>query len=81
MLFEWKSRFKAGHYSFDGDKRPQRSTTSKTDESVKQIGKLIQEDHGLTTQELADKVSIIESAVIELESVIQIALNGTCYAL
>ncbi|MBZ5797537.1 hypothetical protein K8353_46760 [Burkholderia contaminans] len=48
QVFEWFKRFKEGRETTEDDPRPGRPSTSKTDENIVKIGKLIRENRRLS---------------------------------
>jgi len=51
---EWSSRFKSGRRSFEGDPRPDRPSTSHTEETVACVREIIRADRRLTIREVAE---------------------------
>ncbi|KAJ8943649.1 hypothetical protein NQ318_005651 [Aromia moschata] len=47
-VFEWFKQFKEGRETIEDDPRTGRPSTSKTDENIEKIGKLIREDRRLS---------------------------------
>ena len=52
--FEWYSRFKSGHQSFEDNPRPSRPSTSHTKETVACVREIIRADRRLTIREVAE---------------------------
>jgi len=52
--FEWYSRFKSGRWSFEDDPRPDRPSTSHTEETVACVREIIRADRRLTIREVAE---------------------------
>jgi len=57
--FEWYSRFKSGRRSFEDDPRPDRPSTSHTEETVACVREIIRADRRLTIREVAEEVRIV----------------------
>ncbi|KAJ8960885.1 hypothetical protein NQ318_020184 [Aromia moschata] len=58
QIFEWFKRFKEGRETTEDDPRPERPSTSKTNENIEKNGKLISEDSRLSIRELAEITGI-----------------------
>ncbi|KAJ8941345.1 hypothetical protein NQ318_004789 [Aromia moschata] len=58
--------FKEGRETTEDDPRPGRPSTSKTDENIETIGKLIREDRRLSTRELAEITGIDKECVRQI---------------
>ena len=56
--FEWYSRFKSGHRSFEDYPHPGRPSTSHTKETVARVREIIRADQRLTIREVAKEVRI-----------------------
>ncbi|KAJ8944329.1 hypothetical protein NQ318_016136, partial [Aromia moschata] len=69
QVFEWFKRFNEGRETTEDDPRPGRPSKSKTDENIEKIGKLIREDHRLSTPSIR---GLAEITGIDKECVRQI---------
>ena len=54
----WYKRFKEGRGNVNVDARPDRSSTSTTDENIEAVKKMILDNHRVTTREIAADVGI-----------------------
>ncbi|KAJ8963425.1 hypothetical protein NQ318_018905 [Aromia moschata] len=63
QVFEWFKRFKEGRETTEADLLPGRPSTSKTDENIEKIGKLILEDRRLSIRGLAGITGIDKECV------------------
>ncbi|KAJ8959646.1 hypothetical protein NQ318_021833 [Aromia moschata] len=66
QVFEWFKRFKVGRETTEDDPYPGRPSTSKTDENIEQIGKLIREDRRLTIRGLPEITGIDKECVHQI---------------
>ncbi|KAJ8962827.1 hypothetical protein NQ318_001227 [Aromia moschata] len=66
QVFEWFKRFKEGRETTDDDPRPGLASTSKTDENLKKIGKLICEDRRLSIRGFAEITGIDKECVRQI---------------
>lgn len=65
-VFEWHKRFKEGREDIEDDPRPGRPSTSKTDENIEKIGKVIREDRRLSIRAVAETVGIDKESVRQI---------------
>ena len=56
--FEWYSHFKNGRRSFEDDPRPDRPSTSHTEETMARVQEITHADRRLTIREVAEDVGI-----------------------
>ncbi|KAJ8948678.1 hypothetical protein NQ318_004466 [Aromia moschata] len=66
QVFEWFKRVKEGRETTEDDPRPGRPSTSKTDENIEKIGKLIREDRRLSIRGLAEIIGIDKGCVRQI---------------
>jgi len=66
QTYEWWKRFKEGGTSVDDDPRSGRPSTSKTDDNVAKVCKVIHSNRRLTVQEVAEEVSISKTVCHEI---------------
>ncbi|KAJ8959861.1 hypothetical protein NQ318_011595 [Aromia moschata] len=65
-VFEWFKRFKVGHETTEDEPRPGSPSTSKMDENIENIGKLIREDHRVSIRGLAEIIGIDKESVRQI---------------
>lgn len=65
-VFEWCKRFKEGREEIEDDPRPGRPSTSKTDENIEKIGKVIRQDRRLSIRAVAETVGIDKESVRQI---------------
>ncbi|KAJ8940841.1 hypothetical protein NQ318_005287 [Aromia moschata] len=66
QVFEWFKRFKEGRETTEDDPRPGRPSSSKTDENIEEIGKLIREDRRLSIRGLTEITRIHKECVCQI---------------
>ncbi|KAJ8960428.1 hypothetical protein NQ318_013711 [Aromia moschata] len=66
QVSEWFKRFKVGRKTTEDDLRPGRPSTSKTDENIGNIAKLIREDRRLSIRGLAKITGIDKECIRQI---------------
>ena len=62
-VFEWHKRFPEGRMSVEDDQRTGRPNTSRTDENVERINRIIREDRRFGVHMIAETLSIDKDTV------------------
>jgi [histone H3]-lysine36 N-dimethyltransferase SETMAR len=62
-VYKWYERFKSGNESVEDEQRSGRPSTSKTDENVQKVSKLIRSNRRLTIRELTEELNISYGSV------------------
>ena len=57
-VYKWYERFKSGNESVEDEQRSGRPSTSKTDENVQKVAKLVRSDRRMTVRELTEELNI-----------------------
>ena len=57
-IFEWHKRFREGRESVKDDERSGRLTTSRTDDNIAAVDKMVKEDRNVTSRLIADTLGI-----------------------
>jgi transposase len=57
-IFEWHKRFREGTDSMKDDENSGRPTTSRTDDNVAAVDKMVKEDRKVTSRLIADTLGI-----------------------
>ena len=63
QVFEWFKRFKEGKEEIKDDQHPSRPNTSKTDASIEKVGEIVQQNHRLSIQAVAELINIDKETV------------------
>jgi DNA-binding XRE family transcriptional regulator len=63
---DWHIRFKEGRTSIEDNERPGRSSTSKNEENIQKIRKVIRSNCHLTVREVAEEVGILKATCHEI---------------
>lgn len=62
-VYKWYERFKSGNESVEDEKRSGRPSTSKTDENVQKVAKMVRSNRRLTIRELTEELNISYGSV------------------
>ena len=65
-IFEWHKRFREGRESVKEDERSGRPTTSRTDDNIATIDKMIKGDRNVTSRLIADTLGIPKTVVLRI---------------
>jgi len=65
-IFEWQKRFREGRGSVKDDERSGRPTTSRTDDNIAVVDKMVKEDRKVTSQLIADTLGIPQTVVLQI---------------
>ncbi|EGI64099.1 FLJ37770-like protein [Acromyrmex echinatior] len=65
-VFEWFKRFQDGREDVEGDSRPGRPSTSKTDDNIETIGNLVRFDRRLSIRAIGETVGIDKECVRQI---------------
>ena len=57
-VYDWYKRFQDGRGDVEDDERPERPSTSTTDENVEKVKEMVMNDRQITIREVADNVGI-----------------------
>ena len=62
-VYKWYERFKSGNESVEDEQRSGRPSTTKTDENVQKVAKMVRSNRRLTIRELAEELNISYGSV------------------
>ena len=65
-VFKWHKRFTEGRMLVKDDQRTERPNTSKTDENVKRINRIVREDRRLGVRMIDETLSIDKDTVLKI---------------
>jgi len=65
-IFEWHKRFREGRELVKDEERSSRPTTSRTDDNIAAVDKMIKEDRNVTSRLIVDTLSIPKNVVIRI---------------
>ena len=65
-IFEWHKRFREGRESVKDDELSGRPTTSRTDDNIAAVDKMIKEDRKVTSRLTADTFGIPKTVVLRI---------------
>ena len=65
-IFEWHKRFREGRESVKDDERSGRPTTSRTDDNIAAVDKMVKEDRKVTSRLIADTLGIPKTVVLRI---------------
>ena len=65
-IFEWHKRFREGRELVKDDERSRRPTTSRTDDNIAAVDKMVKEDRNVTSRLLADTLGIPKTVVLRI---------------
>jgi len=57
QIFKWFKRFKEGREEIRDDQHPGHPSTSKTDANIKKVGEIVQQNHRLSIQAVAELIN------------------------
>ena len=63
-IFEWHKRFREGRESVKDDHRDGRPTTSRTNDNITAVDKIVKEDRKVTSWLIADTLGILKTVVL-----------------
>ena len=63
-IFEWHKRFREGRELVKDDERSRRPTTSRTDDNIVAVYKMVKEDRNATSRLIADTLGIPKTVVL-----------------
>ena len=65
-IFEWHKRFREGRESMKEDERSGRPTTSRTDDNIAAVDRMVKEDRNVTSRLIADTLGIPKTVVLRI---------------
>ena len=65
-IFEWHKWFREGRESVKDDKRSGWPTTSRTNDNIAAVDKMVKEDQKVTSQLIADTLGILKTMVLQI---------------
>jgi len=65
-IFEWHKRFREGRESVKDDERNGRLTTSRTDDNIAAVDKMVKEDRNVTSRLVADTLGNPKTVVLRI---------------
>jgi hypothetical protein len=65
-IFEWHKRFREGRDSGKDDESSGRPTTSRTDDNIAAVDKMVKEDRKVTSRLIADTLGILKTVVLRI---------------
>ena len=65
-IFEWHKRFREGRESVKEEERNGRPTTSRTDDNIATVDKMVKEDRNVTSRLITDTVGIPKTVVLRI---------------
>ena len=65
-IFEWHKRFREGRESVKDDERSGRPTTSRTDDTIAAVDKMVKEGRKVTSRLIADTLGIPKTVVLRI---------------
>jgi len=65
-IFEWHKRFREGRESVKDDEGSGRHTTSRTDDSIAAVDKMVKEERKVTSRLIADTLGIPKTVVLRI---------------
>jgi histone-lysine N-methyltransferase SETMAR len=65
-IFEWHKRFREARESVKDDERSGRPTTSRTDDNIAAVDKIVKEDRKVTSWLIADTLGIPKTVVLRI---------------
>ena len=65
-IFEWHKRFREGRESVKDDERSFRPTTSRTDDNIAAVDKMVKEDRKVTSRLIADTLGTPKTVVLRI---------------
>jgi hypothetical protein len=63
-IFEWHKRFREGRETVKDDEHSGWATTSRTDDNIAAVAKMVEEDRNLTSRLTADKLGTTKTVVL-----------------
>ena len=66
IIFEWHKRFREGSDSVKDKERSGRPTTSRTDDNIAAVDKMVKEDRNGTSRLIADTLGIPKTVVLRI---------------
>ena len=66
LTVEWHKRFRDGRESVKDDERSGRPTTSRTDDNIAAVDKMVKEDRKVTSRLIADTLGIPKTVVLRI---------------
>ena len=67
-VFEWHERFRESRESVKDDERSGRPTTTRTDDNIAAVAKMVKEDRKVTSRLIADTLNIPKTVVLRIFS-------------
>ena len=65
-IFEWHKRFREGRESVKDNERSGRPTTSRTDDNIAAVDKMVKEDRKVTSRLTTDTLGIPKTVVVRI---------------
>ena len=65
-IFEWHKRFREGRESVKDDERSGRPTTSRTDDNIAAVDKMVKKDRNVTSRLITDTLGISKTVILRI---------------